>query len=61
MDVSFPSGRCGHEVFNNQANYQGYEYDVYFLQCYTFTVIHLLNNEEVCEISEELFLMYTFV
>ena len=33
------------EVVDNLANYQEYEYDVYFLQCHIFTVIHFMNGE----------------
>ena len=32
---------------NYEANYQGYEYDVYFFQCHTSTVIHSMNVEGV--------------
>ena len=47
------------EVVYNRVNYQGYRYDVYFFQYYT--VIHFMNGEGVCWLSEELFSMYAFV
>ena len=40
-------GRWVDEGINNEANYQEYEYDVYFLQGYTSTVIHIMNGEGV--------------
>ena len=39
---------CIDEIVNNQANYQGYEYDVNFLQYHTLTVMHFKNGEGVC-------------
>ena len=46
--VSFPLGGYVDEAFDSQANYQGYRYDVRFLGCHTFAVIHSVNGEEVC-------------
>ena len=33
---------------NNQADYQGYRYDVHFLQWHAFAVIYSVNGEGVC-------------
>ena len=38
--VSFPLGEYADEVVDSQANYQGYRYDVHFLGCHTFAVLH---------------------
>ena len=46
--VSFPLGGCVNEVVNSQANYQGYRYDVHFLCCHTFAVMHSVNDGGVC-------------
>ena len=35
-------------VEDNQGNYQGYQHDVQFIQCHTFTVIHFMDGEGVC-------------
>ena len=34
------------EVIEDLENYQGCEYDAYFLQCHTLTVIHFMNVNE---------------
>ena len=46
--VSFPTGGCIDEFDNNRANYQGYEYNVYFLLCHTLKIKHFMNGEAVC-------------
>ena len=46
--VSFLLVWCIAEVVDSQANYKGYRYDVHFLRCHTFTVIHSVNGKEVC-------------
>ena len=46
--VSFPLGRCVDEVVKSQANYQGSRYEVNFLRCHAFAVIHYVNGEGVC-------------
>ena len=46
--VSFPLGGCVNEVVNSQVNYQGYRYDVHFLCCHTFAVMHSVNDGGVC-------------
>ena len=53
--VSFLSGRCVDEIVDNGADYQWYEYDVYFLQCHILAVIHDINGEGVSRLSEKLF------
>ena len=55
--VSFLSGGCVDEVVDNWADYQWYEYDVYFLQCHTLTVIHDINGEGVWKIIRKTILM----
>ena len=42
--VSFPSGACVEEVVGNQANYNGYKDDVYFLQYNIWAVICFMNQ-----------------
>ena len=42
----FSSGGCVAEVVDIRANYQGYKYDVLFLQSY----IYFLNCERACHI-----------
>ena len=43
--VSLPLGECVDEVADSQENYQGYRYDIHFLQCRTSAVIYSLNDE----------------
>ena len=57
--VSFHLGGCVDEVVNSHANYQGYWYDVHFLRCHTFAVIHSVNGEGLFRLSLELLLMCT--
>ena len=38
--VFFPLGEYLDEVVDSQTNYQGYRYDVHFLGCHTFAVVH---------------------
>ena len=45
--VSFPLGPYVHEVVDSQANYQRCSYDVYFLGCHTFAVLHSVNGEGI--------------
>ena len=45
--VSFLSGGYVDEVVDNWADYQWYEYDIYFLQCHTLTVIQDINGKGV--------------
>ena len=46
--TSFPLGWCVDEIVDGQANYQGSKYDVNFLECHTFAVIHSMNGQGVC-------------
>ena len=46
--VSFPLGGYVDDIVDSQANSEGYRYDIYFLGCHTFAVIHLVNDEGVC-------------
>ena len=46
--LSFPSGGFVDEVVNSQGNYQECWYNVYFLWCHTFAVIHSENGEGIC-------------
>ena len=55
--VPFPCGGCVDEVVDKLSSYQENRYDVHFLECHTFAVIHFMNGEKVCWISKELFLM----
>ena len=48
--VSFPLDECVDEVADSQPNYQLYRYDVHFLWCHTFAVIHSTNVEKVCTV-----------
>ena len=45
--VSYPLGTCEDEVTDSHASYQGNRYNVHFLWCHTFTLIHSVNGEEV--------------
>ena len=46
--LSFPLGGCVDEVVDSQVDYQGYIYDLHFLQGHTFAVIHPVNDEGSC-------------
>ena len=58
--VSFPSGGCVNDAVDKRTDHQGYQYDVHFLQCDTFTAVHFITMvKEFVRLSEELFLMCT--
>lgn len=45
--ASFPFGGCVDEFSDSGGNYYGYTYDVHFLHCHTFIIIHFVNDERV--------------
>ena len=47
-NTGFFTGWCVDEVVDSRANYWGYKYDVHFIQCHTFAVIHSVKGEGVC-------------
>ena len=46
--VSFPSGGCVDDVVDNQINYQGFQFDVYYIECHRCTVRCFIKGERVC-------------
>ena len=54
--ASFPLGGCVNEVVDSREHYQGYRYDVQFLQCHTFAIKHSVNGEVVCWIIITVFM-----
>ena len=46
--VSFPSGGCVDDVVDNQINYQGFQFNVYYIECHRCTVRCFIKGERVC-------------